>query len=109
MATGTQEHCYYSYPAKESHDQLLAMISMNGKLPLHADITHHPGVRLSSRHPVWHELVPSDDMTAISERQESWFSADIVNQSLIQIKSNQITSHLFVSVACIARLCSGYP
>jgi len=70
----------------EACARMLAKVRMDERLPLHADIAFHPGVRLPSRHPIWRSP-PEEGMAAISTWREEWATMEVVNHSLVVVPS----------------------
>jgi len=65
---------------KAAVDKLLTKATTHETWGLHGDITNPPALRLSSRHPLWTDMVPQD---IITRWREDWESALVVNHSLV--------------------------
>ena len=66
---------------KAAVDKLLTKATTHETWGLYGDITNPPALRLSSRHPLWTDMVPQD---IITRWREDWKSALVVNHSLVR-------------------------
>ena len=65
---------------KTAVDRLIDKASTHTDWGLHDDLVNHPTQRLQSRHPLWTDMVPCDQITSW---RDDWKAASVVNQSLV--------------------------